>query len=117
MEVDRCLRLGSSGRQIINVHFRHDCFYFIFSHCTNRKKLHFSDFRPSYFCPGWEQCIKNHDTQQNTHGIRILFPIEVTSMYLNWMPKGHFKDDSGTIVQKSRTFMEMIRFKIRKENF
>ena len=29
MEVDRCLRLGSSGRQTINVQIRHDYFYFI----------------------------------------------------------------------------------------
>ena len=114
MEIDRCLRLGSSGRLLINVQFRHDCFRFIFS---NRKKLHFSDFSTNYFSPGWNQCIKNHKSQKNTHGVRVLFPIEVSSLYIKWMSEGHFRDNNGIIVKKDTTFIEMIRFKVKKENF
>jgi len=79
--------------------------------------LYFSDFRHSYFFPGWEQCIKNHETQKNSHGIQVLFPIEVTSLYIKWMLKGHYKDSNGMIVKKGATFKEMIRFRVKKENF
>ena len=79
--------------------------------------LHLSDFRHSYFSPGWEQCIKHHETQQNIHGVRVLFPIEVTSLYITWMAKGHYQDHTRAIVKKAATFKEMIRFKVKKENF
>lgn len=117
MEVDKCLRLGSSGRQLINVPFRHDCFRYLFKHCSDRKKLYLCDFRHIYFSLGWEQCIKNHESQQNTHGVRVLFPIEVISLYIKWMPIGHYQDNNRIILKKSLNYKEIIRFKIRKENF
>ena len=116
MEVDYSLRCGSSRKQVINVQFRHDCFHYLFSNC-NKQKLYLNDFKPSYFPPGWDQCIKNYETQQNTSGIRVLFPIKVTSLYIKWMSKGHFLDNTGLIVKKATTFKEMIKFHVKKENF
>ena len=117
IDVDKCLRLGSSGRHLINVQFRHDCFRFLFNHCSDKKKLYHNDFKHDYFFPGWEQCIKNHETQKNTHGVRVLFPIETVSLYIKWMPKGHYQDSNGRIIKKASTFKEMIRFRVKKENF
>ena len=59
-----------------------------------------SDFRHSYFSPGWEQCIKHHEIQQNIHGVRVLFPIDVTSLYITWMPKGHYQVTPERLLRK-----------------
>ena len=117
IEVDHSLRYGgSSAKQFINVQFRHDCFRYLFSNC-NQKKLYLNDFQPNYFPPGWDQCIKNYITQENTSGIRVLFPITVSKLYIRWMPEGHFLDNTGQIVKKVTTFKEMIKFHVKKENF
>jgi len=29
MEVDNCLRMGSSGKNVVNIEFRHDCFNYL----------------------------------------------------------------------------------------
>ena len=106
-------RLGSSGRQLINVQFRHDCFRFVFSHCSNKKWLYFSDFRHSYLFPGWEQCIKNHETQKNTGQLKLL------QINIKWivLKAGHYLDSNGMIVKKDTTFKEIIRYRVRWENF
>ena len=114
LEVDKCLRLGSSGRQIINVNFRHDLFRFLFN---EKKQLYISDFMHPEFTPGWEQCIQHYETQQNIHGVRVLFPIEVSRMYIQLLPKGHYVNVNRRILKKGGTFKEMISFRVRKENF
>ena len=30
-EVDNCLRIGSSGKNVMNIEFRHDCFNYLFN--------------------------------------------------------------------------------------
>jgi len=115
MEVDSCLRLGSSGKNVINVVFRHDCFNFLFNH--DQKLLQQQDFNDQYFSLDWDQVIKNHDKQGNQHGVKVLFPVEVQRKYLKWMTRGHYKQRDGKITKKEKRFKEVIQFKIRKANF
>ena len=107
MEIDKCVRLGSSGRQLILGMIASVLFLAIVNSCTLVILVPIT-----FLLVG-----KNHKSQKNTHGVRVLFPIEVSSLYIKWMSEGHFQDNNGVIIKKDTTFMEMIRFKVKKENF
>jgi len=107
--------MGSSGKNVMNIEFRHDCFNYLFN--VDQKLLSQQDFSNQHFSQGWDQVIKNYDKQGNQHGVKVVFPVEVKRKYLKWMTRGHYKNNDGKIVKKAKRFKEIIEFKIRKANF
>jgi len=88
ISVDKCLRMGSSAKNIKNVDFRNDAFNFLFE---QKMLLQEQNFSNCYFSLGWDQVIKQHDQQGNKLGVKVLFPVEVKRKYLKWMTREHYK--------------------------
>lgn len=75
-----------------------------------------NDFCSSFFKEGWDQCYADYrvDDEYNS-GIRLLYPVEC-KLYLQWMRTGHFKKGDGTMDTKSKSFVEMVCFTVKKRN-
>ena len=111
LAIDNCLRKGSSRDFFIHVPFRHDVYHHLFN---DKMTLFRNDFCSRFFKEGWDQCYKDYSTDdERNYGIRLLYPV-YSSLYLKWMKTGHYKKGDGTIDTKSRSFVEMIKFKVKK---
>lgn len=113
LAIDNCLRKGSSRDFLIHVPFRHDVYHRLFDNKTTLFRI---DFCNAYFKEGWDQCYKDYriDDQHN-YGVKLLYPVECR-LYIKWMKTGHYKQGDGTINTKSKSFVEMARFKVMKIN-
>jgi len=92
------------------VPFRHDVVRFLFQ---DKQELNLHDFDNI----GWNQWYRQHGSTANAcyYG-RTIFPIRIKS-YLQWTQlNGFVKTTDGTLQQKQRTCIEMVRFYIVKEN-
>ena len=115
MAIDRSLRAGTTKSTTVKVEFRHDIFKFLFQ---NKQQLTSQDFPSKWFVDGWDQCYFERRRYNGQHrhynGYRLIYPITINSKYLVWSKSKFFKDDNNRIVYKSKVFVEMISFNLRK---
>ena len=114
--MDKSLRKSCIITNILRIQFRHDVFRFLFG---DKTELALGDFDEQYFSLGWNQWCRQYGTDDNPsyYGHSIVFPLKVHS-YLQWTRQNSFmKLPDGTVQQKQRTFLEMIRVDVIKENF
>ena len=115
--IDRSLRTECIRNTVIRLPFRHDIFRFLFKD-KDTDKLQLTDFTTEYFPYGWNQWCQQYSGSDGLMycGRTIVFPIRIRS-YLQWTkPNSFVKLTDGTIQPKQRTFIEMIRVYIRKNN-
>ena len=113
LAIDNCLRKGSSKNFSIHVNFRHDVYHHLFN---NKTTLYRNDFCSRFFKEGWDQCYIDYSTvEEHNYGIRLSYPV-YSRLYLRWMKAGHYKTGDGTINTKSRGFVEIVRFTLKKVN-
>lgn len=112
--MDTSLRKGSRKDFMIYVNFRHDVFRYLFN---NKTTLYHNDFDIKYFKEGWDQCFSNYrDDDDYNIGHKLAYPV-ICRMYFRWSKTGHYRNCSGSIVNRSLSFVEMVSFKIKKVNF
>ena len=114
--MDSSLRKSCIRTTILRIHFRHDVYRFLFH---DKTELVLGDFDEQYFPLGWNQWCRQYGTDDNQsyYGHSIVFLLKV-HRYLQWTrPNSFIKLSDGTVRQKQKTFLEMIRVDIIKENF
>lgn len=77
--------------------------------------LQFNDFPAEYFPSGWSQWY-HHCGNLGYHGRTVVFPIKIEPYLKQTRPNGFVTDIDGTVRQKQKTFIEMIRIYICKVN-
>ena len=81
--------------------------------------MNLDDFDNDYYFPyGWNQWYRKYGRTAHARicGRTIIFPIRMTC-YLDWTQRnGYVRTADGTLQQKQRTFTEMIKVHIVKEN-
>lgn len=113
LAIDNSLRKGSSRDFYLHVNFRHDVYHHLF---RDKTTLFRDDFNSKYFKEGWDQCYKDYSIDdKHNYGLKLLHPVQCR-LYLKWMKPGHCKKGDGTIANKYRSFVEMIKFTIKKTN-
>lgn len=99
--IDNSLRKGSSRNFHVHVIFRHDVYCYLF------------DNNSKYFKEGWDQCYKDYRIgDSHNYGVKLLYPVQCR-LYLNFMKAGHYKKGDSIITCKARSFVEMVKFKIK----
>ena len=115
LAIDRSLRVACFKNTVLRIPFRHDVVRFLFQ---DKDELTLGDFNNDYFPYGWNQWYQQYGSSTNAcyYGRTIVFPIKI-QCYLQWtQPKGFVKNNDGTVTPKQRTFIEMLRVYIVKEN-
>ena len=115
LAIDRSLRVECWRKTKLRIHFRHDVFRFLFQ---DREELTLDDFDSNYFPYGWNQWYRQYGRTAHARycGRTIVFPIRVTCC-LDWTGcKGFVRTADGTLQPKQRSFVEMIKVHIVKEN-
>lgn len=112
--LDRTLRKPCIADTKVKIQFRHDVYRYLFN---NKTELVLDDFDERYFPLGWNQCCKKHGRDNPSYfGHNIDFPLTV-KLHLTWTGRnGFIKLPDGTVLQKPRTFLEMITVTLVKVN-
>ena len=109
--VDSSLSVGTSKRNILYFEFSHDVYRMLFG---SKESLNADDFCSRYFSLGWDcRCIKYG---RSFFGCKIRYPIEC-KLYLRWnSKKRYFRSEDGEVVNKNRSFKEMLKVTLFKVN-
>jgi len=115
--IDYSLRTDCIRHTVIRIPYCHDIFRFLFKD-KDTDKLQLTDFTTDYFPCGWNQWCQQYSSSNDVSycGRTIVFPIKICT-YLKWTrPNGFVKITDRTVQPKQRTFVEMIRIYICKNN-